>query len=130
MAGPNVWYSLGLRVGADGSISDVRWGSPADLAKLAPGQKLIAINGRTFSADRLQEVITEAKTSKEPIHLLMQTEDYIKPVDIDYHDGQRYPVLVRDDSQKDYLDEITTPLTEEAKKAREQAPTHTRAQSE
>ena len=52
----------------------------------------------------------------------MQTEDYIKPVDIDYHDGQRYPVLVRDDSQKDYLDEITTPLTEEAKKAREEAP--------
>ena len=102
----------------------------SDLAKLAPGQKLIAINGRTFSADRLQEVITEAKTSKEPIHLLMQTEDYIKPVDIDYHDGQRYPVLVRDDSQKDYLDEITTPLTEEAKKAREQAPTHARPQSE
>ena len=49
----------------------------------------------------------------------MQTEDYIVPVDIDYHDGQRYPVLVRDDSQKDFLDEITTPLTDEAKKARE-----------
>ena len=50
--------------------------------------------------------------------------------DIDYHDGQRYPVLVRDNSQKDYLDEITTPLTDEAKKAREQTPTHTRPQPE
>jgi predicted metalloprotease with PDZ domain len=130
MAGPNVWYSLGLRVSADGNISDVRWGSPADQARLAPGQKLIAINGRTFTADRLRDAIDEAKTSKEPIHFLMQTEDYIKPVDIDYHDGQRYPVLVRDDSQKDYLDEITTPLTEEARKAREQAATHTRPQSE
>ncbi|HEV2576558.1 MAG TPA: PDZ domain-containing protein [Acidobacteriaceae bacterium] len=128
--GPNVWYSIGLRVGNDGSISDVRWGGPADQAKLAPGQKLIAINGRTFSADRLRDAIDDAKSSKEPIHLLMQTEDYIVPVNIDYHDGQRYPVLVRDDSKKDFLDEITTPLTDEAKKAREQAPTHTHAATE
>ena len=130
MAGPNVWYSLGLRISAEGVISDVRWGSPADQAKLAPGQRLIAINGRTFTADRIRDAIDQAKTNKEPIHFLMLTEDYIKPVDIDYHDGQRYPVLVRDNSQKDYLDEITTPLTDEAKKAREQAVTHTRTQSE
>jgi len=78
----------------------------------------------------MRDAIDEAKTNKEPIHFLMQTEDYIKPVDIDYHDGQRFPVLVRDDSQKDYLDEITTPLTEEAKKARAQAPAHTRPQSD
>ena len=48
--GPNVWYSLGLRISAEGAIADVRWGGPADQAKLAPGQKLIAINGRTFSS--------------------------------------------------------------------------------
>lgn len=130
MAGPDVWYSLGLRISGEGVISDVRWGGPADQAKLAPGQKLIAINGRTFSADRLRDAIDDAKTGKEPLHFLMQTEDYIRPVDIDYHDGQRYPVLVRDNSQKDYLDEITTPLTDEARKAREQAPTHTHSQTE
>jgi predicted metalloprotease with PDZ domain len=128
--GPNVWYSIGLRVSKDGSISDVRWGGPADQAKLAPGQKLIAINGRTFSADRLRDAIDDAKGNNEPIHLLMQTQDYIIPVNIDYHDGQRYPVLVRDDSHKDFLDEITTPLTAEAQKAREQAPTHTHAPTE
>ena len=111
MAGPNVWYSLGLRLSNEGAISDVRWGGPADHAKLAPGEKLIAVNGKVFSADNLRDAIDQAKTSKEPIHLLMQTEEYIRPVDIDYHDGQRYPVLVRDDSRKDYLDEITTALT-------------------
>ena len=126
----NVWYSLGLRVNSAGNISDVRWGGPADQAKLAPGQKLIAVNGRTFSAERLRDAIDNAKTSKDPLHLLMQTEDYIVPVDINYHDGQRYPVLVRDDSKKDFLDEITTPLTDEAKKAREQAPAHTHAPTE
>ena len=111
MAGPNVWYSLGLRLSNEGAISDVRWGGPADHAKLAPGEKLIAVNGKVFSADILRDAIDQAKTNKEPIHLLMQTEEYIRPVDIDYHDGQRYPVLVRDDSRKDYLDEITTALT-------------------
>ncbi len=106
----NVWYSLGLRVSATGDIYDVRWGSPADKAKLAPGQKLIAVNGRVFSADSLKDAIIRAKTNTEPTHLMMQTESYVKPIDIDYHDGERYPVLVRDPAQKDYLDEITKPL--------------------
>ncbi|HEY5382222.1 MAG TPA: M61 family peptidase [Acidobacteriaceae bacterium] len=113
--GPDVWYSLGLRVGADGSISDVRWGGPADKADLAPGEKLIAVNSRAFSAENLHDAIAAAQTgnqsSKEPIHFLMQTQDYIRPISIDYHNGERYPVMVRDDSKKDYLDEITTPLT-------------------
>ena len=36
----DVWYSIGIRVGADGTITDVRWDGPADKAKLAPGQKI------------------------------------------------------------------------------------------
>jgi len=112
--GPNVWYSLGLRVGNDGTISDVRWGSAADKAKLAPGQKLIAVNGRVFGADELHDAIVAAKSSTTPIHFVMQTETYVKPVDVDYHDGERFPVMVRVDGVKDYLDEITTPLVKPA----------------
>jgi predicted metalloprotease with PDZ domain len=108
--GPNVWYSLGLQVGGDGTIFDVRHGSPADQAKLAPGQKLIAVNGKVFSADGLTQAVTAAKTGNDPIHFLMQSEQYITPVSIDYHDGMRYPAMVRVDGTKDYLDEITTPL--------------------
>ncbi len=109
--GVDVWYSLGLRISATGQIADVRWGSPADRAKLAPGQQLIAVNGRVFSPETLTAAVAAAKGNTEPIHLMMQTESYVKPIDVDYHDGARYPVLVRDPSQKDYLDEITTPLT-------------------
>ena len=108
--GPNVWYSLGLRVGNDGTIIDVRWGSAADKAKLAPGQKLIAVNGRVFAPDSLHDAIVAAKGGTEPIHFVMQTETYVKPIDVDYHDGERFPVMVRVDGTKDYLDEITTPL--------------------
>ena len=32
-------------------------------------------------------------------------------VDLNYHDGQRFPVLVRDDSKPALLDEITKPLS-------------------
>jgi predicted metalloprotease with PDZ domain len=109
-AGPHVWTSLGLQLGSDGTIYDVRWGSLADKAKLAPGQKLIAINGRVFSAELVEEAIAAAKTNTEPLHFLMQSQDYITPVSIDYHDGIKFPVLVRVEGTKDYLDEITTPL--------------------
>ena len=112
--GPFVWYSLGLQLGPDGTIRDVRWGGPADKAKLAPGQKLIAVNGLVFSADALHQAIVDAKTggpkASEPIHFLMQSEQYITPVDVDYHGGERYPAMVRVEGTKDYLDEITSPL--------------------
>lgn len=107
---PDVWYSLGLRLNGEGTIFDVRWGSPADQAKLAPGQKIIAVNGRVYSGEQLLDGIDKAKGSSEPIHVMLQTESYILPAEINYHDGQRYPNLVRDSAQKDYLDEILKPL--------------------
>jgi predicted metalloprotease with PDZ domain len=108
--GINVWYSLGFRVSAEGAVSDVRWNGPADKARLAPGQKIIAVNGNVFSGDALKAAIVAAKGTAEPIHLLLQSETYITPADIDYHDGERYPSLVRIDGTPDLLDEITKPL--------------------
>jgi hypothetical protein len=43
----------------------------------------------------------------------MQTQTYIQQVNVDYHDGERFPVMVRVDGTKDYLDEITMPLVKE-----------------
>ncbi len=109
-SGLDVWFSLGLRFDKDGNIADVRWGGPADQAKLAPGQKLVSVNGRVATADVMLAAIDKAKADTEPIHLLIQTETYVKPIDLNYHDGQRYPILTRDASQKDYIDEIVKPL--------------------
>ena len=78
--GPNVWYSLGLRVTGEGNIADVRWNGPADKAKLAPGQKIIAVNGNVFSADALKSAITEAKGKTEPIHLILQADTFVTTV--------------------------------------------------
>ena len=105
------WYSLGLDLRTDGHISDVLWGSAADKAQLAPGYKLIAVDGEVFSADALHRAIQKAKTGSEPIHLIIQADTFVRTADVDYHGGDRYPALVRMEGTPDLLDEITRPLT-------------------
>lgn len=107
----NCWYSIGLRLANDGSIGDVRWKSAADKARLAPGQKVIAVDGKIFSADGVREAIKKAKDSKEPIRMIVQADSFVSSVEIDYHDGERYPALVRVDGKPAFLDDIVKPLT-------------------
>jgi predicted metalloprotease with PDZ domain len=109
--GIDVWYSIGIRVSGEGTISDVRWNGPADKAQLFPGQKIIAVNGNIFSGDALRAAIKDAKGKTEPIHLIIQGDTFITNANLDYHDGERYPSLVRVDGTPDYLDDITKPLT-------------------
>jgi predicted metalloprotease with PDZ domain len=108
--GTNAWYSLGLRINKEGNITDVRWNGPADKAKLFPGQKIVAVNGNVFSNDALKTAIKQAKGTSEPIHFILQSDAFVTTADIDYHDGERYPTLVRVDGTPAYLDDITKPL--------------------
>ncbi len=123
--GLDCWFSIGLRLGTTGSISDVRWNGPADKARLAPGEKIIAVNGQIFSSDALKEAIRVAKGDAEPIHLIVQADSFVSTVDLDYHDGERYPGLERVDEAPAYLDDITKPLT-----APEKAPATANPRSE
>jgi predicted metalloprotease with PDZ domain len=109
--GPDCWYSIGLRLGGEGSIADVRWGGPADKAGLAPGEKIIAVEGKIYSSEALRAGIRDAKGGSEPIHLIVQADSFVHIAQIDYHDGERYPVLERVDGTPAYLDDITKPLT-------------------
>ena len=109
--GIDVWYSLGLRLGPDGTIFDVRWGGPSDKAQLAPGEKIMAVNGQIFSPEVLKDAINAAKGTSEPIKVILQHDTYVSNAEIEYHDGERYPVLERVEGTPDYLDDITTPLT-------------------
>ncbi len=109
--GIDAWYSIGIRVNREGDIADVRWNGPADKAKLFPGQKIIAVNGNVFSGEALRAAIKEAKSKTEPIHLILQGDTFVTTADLDYHDGERFPSLVRVDGTPDYLDDITKPLT-------------------
>jgi predicted metalloprotease with PDZ domain len=120
-AGVNLWYSIGLRVSGEGVISDVRWGSPADKANLAPGSKILAVNGNVFSSDAIHSAIQDVKGKTEPIHLILQSDTFVSTADLSYHDGERYPALQRVEGTPAYLDDITKPLT-----TPEKAPTPTK----
>lgn len=111
MRGPDCWFSLGLRIKDEGDILDVRMGGPADKARLAPGEKIIAVNGHIFSSDALRAAIREAKGGTETIHLIVQADSLVSMVELDYHDGERFPALERVEGTPAYLDDITKPLT-------------------
>src|SRR5580658_4740431 len=102
----NAIYSLGLALSSDGSIGDTVEGMPAAKAGIGPGMKLVAVNGRRFSPDVLREALKAAKNGSAPIELLVENTDYYKTYKIDYHGGEKYPHLVRDDSKPDLLSEI------------------------
>jgi predicted metalloprotease with PDZ domain len=102
-------YSIGLWLREDGSITDTVEGMPAALAGMGPGMMVVAINGRKFSPEILREALREGKNSSSPLELLVENTDYYKPFKLDYHGGEKYPHLVRDESKPDVLSDIIKP---------------------
>jgi predicted metalloprotease with PDZ domain len=103
--------SLGLLLHATGGedsdhILDVIPGSPAANVGLAPGMRLVAVNGRKWSPDILRDAIARAKNSEEPIELLAENGDFYHTYKIDYHGGERYPHLEPLSGKTDLLTEI------------------------
>jgi predicted metalloprotease with PDZ domain len=98
--------ALGLMLNDDGSITDTTEGELAATAGIGPGMKVIAVNGRQFSGDVLRDALKSAQTGATPIELLVENTDYYKTYKIDYHAGEKYPHLVRDDSKPDVLSDI------------------------
>jgi predicted metalloprotease with PDZ domain len=97
-------YSLGLSIGKAGAIGDVLWDGPAFKAGIAPGMTVIAVNGHDYDADALKDAVTAAaKDKNQPVELLVKNFDEYKTIRIDYHDGLKYPHLVRDTSKPDTL---------------------------
>ena len=72
--------------------------------------KVIAVNGRIYAHDLLEDAIKAAKIPPSPSRCSYVTDDYINTATINYHGGLRYPHLVRDDAKPDYLDELIKPV--------------------
>jgi len=102
-------YSIGLQLAGDGTVSDSIVGGPAFKAGVSSGMKVIGVNGRLFTQDGLEDAIKAAKNTSKPISLLVVSDDYYRTCDVDYHDGERYPHLVRENEKPDYLSEVIKP---------------------
>lgn len=105
----NAWYSLGLAV-ADNIVSDVLVDSPAYKAGFGPGMKLIAVNGRAYADELLRQAIRSAKGNGPAIELIVENASFFKVVKIEYHDGVKYPQLVRQEKTQALIDDILKPL--------------------
>jgi predicted metalloprotease with PDZ domain len=103
-------FSIGLALDDKGGIRDVIAGSPAAAAGIAPGSKLIAVNGRKFDPDILRDALKAGKASGSGIELLVSNGDFFKTYSLPYHDGEKYAHLVRDESKPDVLSEIIKPM--------------------
>jgi predicted metalloprotease with PDZ domain len=98
--------ALGLDLHDDGTITDTTEGMPAAKAGIGPGMKVVAVNGRHFTSEILREAVKAAKNGTTPIELLVENTDYYKTYKLDYHAGESYPHLVRDESKPDLLSDI------------------------
>ena len=108
----NAAYSIGLLLKDDGTIMDSIVTMPAYKAGVAPGMKLVAVNGRSFTPEVLRAALKASVNSSQPLRLLVLNDDYYKTYEVDYHGGERYPHLVRESGQPDLLDQILKPLAE------------------
>jgi len=57
----------------------------------------------------LKDAIVAAKTDKNPIHFTVKHDDDFRDVAIDYHDGPRYPHLVKIGTGETGLDKLLEP---------------------
>jgi predicted metalloprotease with PDZ domain len=93
----DVSFSIGLIVQNDGSVLDSFFLKPAAEAGITPGMKLIAVNGRKFNDRVLRDAIRDAKGAEQPVELLIQNADYFKTYRLNYHEGEKYPLLERNE---------------------------------
>ncbi len=106
------YYSLGIRLKDEGaSIVDVVPGTPADAAGLAPDSNLIAVNGRKYSKDVLEDALKAGGDAPRVINLLIQKDDTYKTVELHYAGHARHARLERDAAVPDLLTPILNPRT-------------------
>jgi predicted metalloprotease with PDZ domain len=100
--------AVGLLLKDDGAVVDVVPGKAADQAGVGPGMKVMAINGRRWSAERLRQAVAATRQG-EKLRLLLENGDYFETLALDYAGGERYPHLERESSKPDLLADIFRP---------------------
>ena len=104
-------FSIGLAIDKESKISQVIWDSPACRAGLTVGTTLVAVNGRVYKSDLLDQAIRDAQDPAKPVELLVRDFDRYRTVKLDYTGGQRYPDLERVAGTADRLSDILRPRT-------------------
>ena len=99
----------------DGIVRDVIPGMPAHAAGVGPGMRLVAVNGRRYSAKGLRDALKSGKGGQAPLELLVENVETFKTCKVDYHGGERFPHLERNASAPDLVSAIGQPKAQAPK---------------
>jgi predicted metalloprotease with PDZ domain len=88
-------HSLGIAIDKDGKVTAGRWDSAAVRAGIVSGMQIVAVNGTAYDQDVIKAAITAAKGTTSPIAILVKRNDSFATLNVDYHDGLRWPWLER-----------------------------------
>jgi predicted metalloprotease with PDZ domain len=102
--------SIGLLLKDDGVVTDVVANKSADKARVGPGMKLLAVNGRRWSAERLREAVTATPTGGKLL-LLLENGEFFETLTLDYNEGAKFPYLKSIEGKPDLLADLLRPRT-------------------
>lgn len=103
----NLTYSLGLVVSHEGEVVDVVPGTAAARARVPPGARVVAVNGRKFSRERLLAAVEDSPRRRK-VELLLENQEFFEAHELVYAGGPRYPRLERLEHAPDLLGSILT----------------------
>jgi predicted metalloprotease with PDZ domain len=106
----NAISSAGFELSNDGTVTDVKWGSGADIAGLAPGMRILTVDAKPYSVASMRDAMDLAHETKNPIALTISNTGYERSIQIPCPEGQRYPHLQRTPGTPDLLDDIARPI--------------------
>jgi predicted metalloprotease with PDZ domain len=115
----NALYSLGATLSdgsddastPDGTVRNILTNSPAFRAGLAPGMRVVAVDGRRFTSDVFADALRAHKGGREPLHLIVSSDDRYSVLEVAVFTGERFPHLVRDPTKPDELAKVYAPKT-------------------
>lgn len=107
--GVDEMFSVGLFLDSAGKVEDVLWHGPAFEAGLAPGMKLVSVNGQPYSTQILRAGIIHARKSGGSLRIQAQSDGTVELYTLRYDGGLNYPHLVRMQGKTDYLKEVLAP---------------------
>ena len=86
-------FNIGATLDKEGVVNSVLWEGPLFDQGVTTGTRILAVDGRRYSAADLRAAIAAAKTRRQPIRLMMQKGELYRTIDLAYYDGMRYPTL-------------------------------------
>ena len=99
-------HSLGMMIDKDGVATGILWDGPAFKADIVNGTKIVAVEGLSYSRERIEAAIRAATDAKTPVRLLVERGGRYRNIEIDYHGGLRWPHLEKTAAGPDWFDRL------------------------